>query len=255
MMRRRVLFLAVFLFSMLMIANRGFAHNRNYVWTEEYKTLPKNAFELENRTTLKVPDAGKSNANTWEYKPELEYGITDHWNVAHYEVWETENRTGVDGGGVKLKDSTTYQGFNFETKYRIGEKGKYWVDALFYLELASKVRPKHRNEVLEGKMVLSKDFGKFNVTYNQIMESEVDRGGRTEHEFTVAAKYEIFSGVTAAVEAKGNYWKPSSHRNEFALGPTLSYENRFFWVTAGVLFGANNHADDEQARLIVGIPF
>ncbi len=244
-----------FLVTFFLFSKNVFAHNRNYVWTEEYKTLPKNTFELESRTTLKVPDAGKSNQNKWNYQGELEYGITDHWNIAHYEIWETENQAGVDGAGVKKKDSTRYEGFKFETKYRIGEKGKYWVDSLIYLELETKVRPQHRNNVLEGKIVLSKDLGKFNITYNQIMESEVDRGGRTEHAYAVGMKYEIFSGVNVGLEVSGNYWKPSSHRNELALGPTLSYENRFFWVTAGVLFGANNHADDEQARLMVGIPF
>lgn len=236
-------------------ATRAFAHNRNYAWTEEYKTLPQNTFEIETRTNLKVPDASKSNANTWNYQSELEYGVTDHWTIAHYQIWETVNRSGVDTSGVKRKDSTRYEGFKFETKYRFGEKGKYWVDPLLYLELESKVRPKHRNNVLEGKLVLSKDFEKFNVTYNQIVESELDRGGRTEHAYTVAMKYEILSSFNVGIEVKGNYWKPGSHRNEFALGPTLSYENRFFWITAGVLFGANNRADDEQARLWVGIPF
>ncbi len=246
-----------FIFSVIFfgMVPKSFAHNRNYVWSQEYKTLPKNTFELEGNTTLKVPDAGRSNANSWEYQGELEYGITDHWNIAHYETWKTQNQRGLDDAGVKRKDSTRYEGFKFETKYRILEKGKLPVDILLYTELETKVRPKHRNLVSENKIIVSKDFDKFNVTYNQIMESELDRGGRTEHEYTVGMKYEIFSDLYLGVEAKGNYWKPSSHRNEIGIGPTLAYENRFFWVAAGVLFGANNHQDDEQARIIVGIPF
>lgn len=247
-MRRSFCLAGWFLFFMILGANQAYAHNRNYVWNQEYRTLPKHAFELESQVTLKVPDAGRSNAHTWEYRPELEYGITDHWTVAHYENWKTTNR-------AQGKDDTRYQGFDFETKYRIGEQGKYWVDMLLYLELKSKVLPKHRNEVLEGKVVLSKAWGDFNVVYNHIMESEVDRGGRTEHAYTWGARYEFIPGITAGLEVKGNYWDPSSHRNEIALGPTLSYENQYFWVAAGVLFGANNQADDEQARIIVGVPF
>ena len=254
-MKRLVLVLSFFSGLAFIMSDNAWAHDRNYVFTEEYKTLPKNTFELESRTTLKVPDAGISNENTWGYEGELEYGITDRWNIAHYEIWETENQAGLDDDGIPKKDTTRYEGFKFETKYRISDKGKLWVDMLFYLELKTKVRPEHRNNVLEGKIVLSKDFGKFNVTYNQIMESEVDNGGRAEHEFAVGMKYELFWDITVGAEAKGNYWKPGSHRNELGLGPTIAYENRFFWIAAGVLFGANNASDDEQARLMVGIPF
>ena len=230
------------------------AHNRHYVWTEEYRTLPRNTFELEGKTTLKVPDAGKSNENTWKYEPELEYGITDHWNIAHYQIWETENQSGFDDAGVKRKDPTRYEGFKFESKYRIGEKGKYWVDPLVYLELESEVRPEHRNNTIEGKLVLSKDFQKFNVTYNQIIESQADRGGRTTHEYSIAVNYEILSSLFIGCEMNGQYWQPSSHRNEIGLGPTVGYANQYFWVAAGVLIGANEAADDLQARVSVGIP-
>ncbi len=234
---------------MLVFCQSAFAHARNYAWTEEYKTLPKNVFELENWVTFKVPDGGVTNANTIEYQEELEYGITDHWNIAHYERWKTTNRAGSG------KDVTVYQGFKFETKYRFGEKGKYWVDPLLYLEFKTDVREKHNKNKLEGKIVLSKDWDKFNLVYNQIMESELDNGGRTEHEYRAAASYEIFSGFRPGVEVLGNYWEPGSHRNEIALGPSLAYEGKYFWLTAGLAFGANNAADDFQARIILGVTF
>lgn len=248
--RKKILGTCLFLLlSIFVFCQSAFAHARDYVWTEVYKTLPKNVFELESWVTFKVPDGGVTNANTIEYQEELEYGITDHWNIAHYERWKTTNRTG------RRKDSTVYQGFKFETKYRFGEKNKYWLDPLLYLELKTDVRDKHNKNKLEGKIVLSKDWGKFNFVYNQIMESELDNGGRTEHEYRIASSYEIFSGVRAGLEVLGNYWKPSSHRNEISLGPSVAYENKYFWLASGVAFGANNAADDFQARILLGISF
>lgn len=226
----------------------AFAHVRRYVWTTEYQTIPQGGFELENWVTFKVPRWDQSNENTIQYQEELEYGVTDRWTVAHYERWKTKNQVGPD-------DATVYEGFKFETKYRFGERGKYGVDPLLYLEWATDFREEDHPNELEGKLVLSKDFGKWNVVYNQIIESELGSGGRTEQNYSVGASYELFSGVRVGGEGFGNYWKPGSHRNEISMGPTLSYENQYFWVTAGFAFGVNHSAEDTQARVIVGIPF
>lgn len=240
--------LSLFLLSSVMSPQVVFAHARNYVWTEEYKTIPQGVFEIENWVTFKVPDGGRTNKNTIQYQEELEYGLTDRWTLAHYQRWKTKNQVGRD-------DSTIYEGFKFETKYRMGEKGQYWIDPLFYLEWVTDVRAQHRNNKIEGKIVLSKDIEKLNVTHNQILESELDRGGRTEHQFRVAASYEVFSEVRLGCELQGDYWKPGSHRNRISIGPTVSYENPYFWVAGGLAFGVNNAADDFQARILVGIPF
>jgi hypothetical protein len=239
---------AALLLLMIVVIPSAFAHERHYVWNAEYQTLPQGTFEVESITTFKMPDFKKTNANKWEYKGELEYGLTDHITIAHYEHWETKNKS--DTG----KDSTKYSGFDFEAKYRIGEVGKYWVDPLLYFEIKRDPREKGIPMTLEGKIVLSKDIGKLNVIYNQIMESQMGRKGLTEQAFTFGFNYEVFDSIRLGFETKGQYWNPESHRNELAMGPTLSYVHRYFWVAAGTLFGVNRAADDWQTRLIVGIP-
>ncbi len=236
-------------FAFLCVTNQAFAHMRKYVWTEIYQTLPQGGRELEYWTTLNVPNGNRTNENTWQYQSELEYGITGHWTIAHYESWKTTNQSGEG------KDFTNYRGFKFENKYRIGEKGQYWMDPLVYVEWATDPRNHpHENEI-EAKVVLSKDLGKFNVSYNQIIESELGRGGRTEHNYSVGAGYEVADGIRVGGEFFGNYWKPGSHRNEMSLGPTVSYEGNYFWVAAGGAWAVNKNTDDVQARVIVGIPF
>ena len=226
------------------------AHTRHYVFNQEYQTLPQGVFELESHTGFEVPDHHLTNDNEIEYQEELEYGVTDHLSVAHYENWKTENHADPEED-----DATRYRGFKFETKYRFAEKGKYWVDPLFYLEWATDPQNRDNPNTLEGKIVLSKDLGKFNVTYNQVLESELGKGGHTTHEYTAGVNYEIFSDVHLAGEIKGTYWTPRTHRNEIAMGPTLSYEAKYFWIAVGHLFGVNHAAKDHETQIIIGVPF
>ncbi len=247
-MKKLGLTAAFILLAVFMYTKDVFAHERTYVWTEGYNALPKGEHEIESFVTLQVPNGGQTNANTWEYKGELEYGVTDHWALAHGERLKTQNQVGND-------DSTNYEGFEFESRYRFGEKGKYWVDPLIFLEWATDFREKDHPNSLEGKIVLSKDLGKLNITYNQVLGSELGEKGRTTPEFSVAANYEVLPNVHVGGEFVGQYWAPSSHRNELSLGPTLAYENKHFWVAAGTLFAVNHAANDHEARVIVGVPF
>lgn len=238
----------------IVFSSPAFAHERHYAFNTEYRTIPQGEFEIEQSVTSKVPHWDISNENSFQYQTELEYGVTDKWTIAHYEHWDTENHAGYDDDGRAIKDVTKYSGFNFETKYRFGEKGQYWIDPLIYFEISHDPRKAHEPVVLEEKIVLSKDFNKLNFTYNQIMESVANRGGRTEHEFTFATSYELPAGFRAGIEIKGQYWNPEGHHNELAMGPTLAWGGKYFWVTAGALFGLNRAQDDTQARVIIGVP-
>ncbi len=232
----------------------GYTHERQYAFTTEYRTIPKNQFEIEQHTTSKVPHKNTSNENSFEYQTEIEWGVTDHWTLAHYESWQTENHAGYDDDGRPVKDVTKYSGFKFENKYRFGEKGKYWLDPLVYLEIAHDPREEHAPVTLEEKIVLSKDLGRFNFVYNQIMESVANRGGRTEHAFAFGANYAVLDDLHVGVETKGQYWNPEGHHNEIAAGPTISWASQYFWATGSVLFGVNRAANDIESRVIIGVP-
>ena len=226
----------------------GFAHERRYTFNQEYRTIPKGEFEIESHNYFKMPEFDTTRENEFTFQEELEYGVTDRLTAAHYEVWKRENQAGPD-------DAAVYDAFKFETKYRIGEKGRYGLDPLLYLEWKTEPREEQRKNEIEAKIVFSKDLGKFNVTYNQIMESQLGGGGRTTHEFTAGANYEIFDSIYLGMEMKGEYWHPSSHRNEIALGPSAAWSSKYFWMAAASLFGVNHAADDWELRTIVGIPF
>lgn len=245
-MNRWVLLVAIALFCLA--APSAWAHERRYAFTEEYNTLPQGGFEFEQHVRWKWVDIHRSQANTGTFKEELEYGITDHLTAAIYEVFEARNRRGDD-------DSVVNDEGQLELKYRLGEKGQYWLDTLLYGEYKREWRDHPAPNVLEGKLVLSKDYEKFNVVYNQIIEGRLDDDQRTEHKYAAGASYEVFPSWFVGMESTGDVWRPGSHRNRVTLGPSLAYEAERFWVATGVQFGANHAADDVQARVIVGVPF
>ena len=178
------------------LSGNSYADWRSYVWTYEYMTMLKGKLELEYYLTEKQPNINKSRPNTWKHYLELEYGITNHWDIALYQVFQQSNTTS--------DSSFEYEGFKVRTRYRIAEKGSLPLDTLLYLEYI-------RNDdfdkphVLEGKLVLAKDIGKVNIAYNQVVKQELESAGKTEHEYAAGISYSIAPRFKIGVESKGNY--------------------------------------------------
>ncbi len=218
-----------------------FADRRSYVWTYEYMTMLQGRFELEYYVTSKIPDADRPGINTFEHWLELEYGITDRWDAAVYQQFKYAQKA--------AETEFTYDGFKVRTRYRFGEKGKYILDPLVYLEYIRSSELSKPN-IIEAKLILAKDIGKFNFAYNQVLKQEVEHDGLTEHEYAVALGYRLMPRLGVGLESKGNYTK-----DKYALGPTVSYRGKGWWVALGAVFGLNYRTNDIETRMIVGILF
>ncbi|MFQ6034508.1 MAG: hypothetical protein ACE5NM_01495 [Sedimentisphaerales bacterium] len=232
----------VILLLVLLGANSAKADRRSYVWTYEYQTMPKGESELEYYLTHKVPDFHKySKKNTWEHQAELEYGLTDRWDISIYQRWQQTN--------TKKDDKFEYTGTKIRTRYRFGEKGMYPLDTLLYLEY---IRPDGSDapEKFEAKLILAKDIGKWNIAYNQIYEKEVKHGKEFEHGYAAGVSYEFSPIWKIGFESTGNYTE-----DKYYLGPTISWASQRVWVSIGALRGFNDRSDDLQIRLIAGFPF
>lgn len=220
----------------------SFADRRAYVWTYEYQTMPKGHSEIEYYITTEVPDTNKSSTNTWKHWLELEYGITDNFDVAMYQMFKQTNKPSGD--------KSEYDGLKVRGRYKIGKKNQFILDPLLYIEF---IRDDdfHKPTVLEGKVILSKDITEaLNISYNQILKQELESGGETEHEYALGTGYEFLPTFKFGLESKGNYSK-----KKYYLGPTASVTFNKFWVAFGALAGLNNKSDDIQTRMIIGIPF
>jgi len=226
----------------LLIVYTAKADRRGYVWTYEYMTMPKGESEVEYYLTHKAQDFHKyDKKNTWEHQLEYEYGLTDRWDIALYQKWLQINS--------KTNDKFEYTGTKLRTRYRIREKGMYPLDTLLYLEY---IRPDDSDspEILEGKLILAKDFGGFNIAYNQILKVGINSKGGNENEYALGLNYEFNPRLKVGIESTGNYTE-----DKYYIGPTVSLAGKKLWAGLGALRGLNDRSDDLRFRLIIGIPF
>lgn len=233
---------SVMLVLVLLGVNSAKGDRRSYVWTYEYQTMPKGESEVEYYLTTKVPDLHNyGNNNTWESQLEYEYGVTDRWDVSVYQRWKQTNSDS--------EDKFEYTGTKLRTRYRLGEKGMYPLDTLLYLEY---IRPDSSNEaeIMEGKVIIAKDFGKFNIAYNQILKVGINNNGGNENEYALGMGYEFNPRWKVGLESAGNYTE-----DKYYIGPTVSWASKKFWVGVGLLRGLNDRSDDLRVRLIMGFPF
>lgn len=221
------------------LASSASADRRSYVWTYEYATMPKGEAEIEYYNTLEFPDTTNAKVSTWKHLFELEYGITDHWDVSLYQNFKQTNTAAAN--------TMSYDGFKIRTRYRMGERGLYPVDSLLYVELQNP-NDMSKNSVFEGKIILAKDLGRMNISYNQIYKKELKDSAAAENEYSAAVSVEFSPAFKLVLEGKGNYTLGKHY-----LGPTVSFAVRDFWLNMGVVKGTSSNADQIQARLLFGI--
>jgi len=238
--RKQVVMVAL---GLLLLASTAQADRRSHVWSQQYQTMGKGEAEIEYYLTSKIPDLHKfDDKNNWEHQLELEYGVTDHLQMAIYQRFQQTYTTRQDG-------DFDYTGSKLEGKYRIGEKGDLPLDTTLYVEY---VRGEGSNDKdkMEYKLILSKDLGMFNITYNQVIEDVVAEGKDTAYEYTAGVIYEFNPTWHVGIESTGSYTTDT-----YRMGPTVSWATQKGFVAAGFLRGLNDRTDDFRARLIVGIPF
>lgn len=226
----------------ILFTSPAYADRRSYVWTYEYMTMPKGMFEIEYYLTEQQPNIDKEKPNTWKHYVELEYGITNHWDISVYQVFKQVNTE-------SKSSSFGYDGFKLRTRYRIAEKDQLPLDTLFYLEYIRDDEFEKPN-VWEGKVILAKDIGRFNIAYNQILKQEFASNGKTEHEYAAGINYAFMPQFKIGIETKGNYTD-----GKYYVGPTVSWGKGKLWTALGVAAGLNEKSDDLQTRLIVGMLF
>src|SRR3989338_6196173 len=183
-MRKIVLSLAIGFIFMAYVVEYSYADRLSYVWTYEYQTMPKGHAEIEYYLTEEQKNIEKAKPNTWKHWVELEYGITDHWDISMYQQFKQSN--------TESSNTFEYDGFKIRTRYRILEKDKLPIDTLLYLEYIRNDNLEKPN-VFEGKVILAKDLWDFNIAYNQIYKQELHSGGKTENEYAAGISYPVLT--------------------------------------------------------------
>src|SRR5215216_5201215 len=86
------------LLALSLLATPAAADLRSFTHTYEYATMPahKTAIELWHTQTRATSD--KESPNIYEGILEIEHGITDHWDIAFYQVFGSVSGEMVDTG-------------------------------------------------------------------------------------------------------------------------------------------------------------
>jgi hypothetical protein len=237
-MKSFILLLPFFTVSSLSIAS---AQDKYYVWTYPYQTTEANEFELESNSCFLTPSLS-SNNHTLVQQFELEYGVTDRFQLGFYQVFSRDYPSG----------ELSAESFMVEALYKLAAKDRWIVDPMIYLEYERGWNFKTPNHG-EAKLILSRDFGRLNGTINGIAEFEF--GGRSDFapEFSAGASYEIVKGLRAGVETFMTLSDADEAADEdlsgTGIGPTISVATPWFDIASGVTFGVSRNSNAVNFRI------
>ena len=231
-----------FLLGLTSAASPARADQRSFIRAYEYATQPAGNLEFELWNDVLAPKAGGFDRAAVEHRIELEYGITDHWDLAVYHVFR-------QGGG----EAFHFDSWRAETRYRLAEKGEWPVDLMLYFELE---RPADFTAPFETeeKIILERDFGRFGLVANLVAEqSFLHAGDHHQWEIDLGARYEVAPALRVALEGWTIQGTGARPRGWF-VGPSVSVATSKFWIQlgAGVGLGLGDTDSSAEVRSVLG---
>jgi hypothetical protein len=227
----------------LLLAPAARADRRTLIRANEYMTQPQGNLELEFWNDVAAPSRGGFDQAATVQRIELEYGVTDHWDLALYHVFAQ------DPGA-----SFRFDSWRLETRYRFLEKNVLPVDVMLYFEVE---RPADFTQpwVTEEKLILEKDFGRFGLVANLVFEQKPFHGNQGHGiELDLGARYE----VVPQLRLGGEFWTVRETVGGVTevtsfLGPALSFATSKIWVQIGAGFGLAGASGATFVRSVLGV--
>ena len=242
---------------MLFLTPKAMAGEQIFGYTYTTDTLPKNKWELEQWYWGRYGKIHGVYANS-VYRTELEYGVTDNYQVAFYtnekHVYANNNNRDRTTGGEGVPDAAspdkrfnglTWEGISFEQVYRFLSPYKDPLGAALYFE--SSFGPDSIE--LEPKILLQKNFmedrlvAAYNFVWELEWEKEMEDVWATESAFEndLGISYRFAPRWWAGLEFRNNQKVGSFNLKDlensaFFLGPNIHYGGDRFWTSATVLF-------------------
>jgi len=240
--------LAAVMAILLGLVPNSHATERRFTASYETTTTPKGTWEIEQQFFWETG----SGFDTFAFREELEYGITDRLQLGIYLFdWEHAREEG--------ERSTKWEGSGIELVYQLTDPNKSFIGSALYGEvIVSDEKVK-----LEGKLLLQKNFGPLMVVYNAIIEAEWEDHYKEDVgvlEQTLGVSYQLNPSFSVGFEAKHEvaleHWEEAGDHAVF-VGPNVSFRaGRFFGAFAG-LFRVSDASGEPNFELntIVGFHF
>lgn len=256
---------------MMMLAGAARADERKYTYSNEAKTLPQGEWEVEPWATMRSrKEAGEY--RHWDFRLEVEHGITDRLTGAVYLNFEYEGHRDVP----QLKDEHEfkYESTSLEAKYKLTDPVADLVGTLLYGEITLE----SDEYELELKGILNKEIGDLSLVYNFIFESELEKeiepSGEEEweKEFLIEQTFGASLRVLEPFNFGGEFVMRSPWEDGFEdrgqtvyfVGPNAHFRSSSWWATLTVLKQVDLSSTDDldldhwtkyEVRLIIGIDF
>ena len=239
---------------LLAAAAAAYGSERRFTYVYEATTLPKGALEYEQWITWKTAKENNRDYDRYEFRHELEYGVTDNFQIGLYlGDWRYEESPGKREGD--------FRDFAVEGIYNVLDP----VTSPIGLGLYGEIQIGDEKLELEGKLLLQKNFGPVVLAYNAVIEAEWEGHHFDEDngtlEQTFGASYQFSPQLTAGFELVHEFsipdWAGIRGKSVLSMGPNVSYRAESWWVTLTPLFQVSDVEDepDFQMRLLIGISF
>lgn len=223
--------------AILLCAPAARADRRSMIRAYEYATQPQGNLEFELWNDVLAPKAGGFDKASVEHRIELEYGLTDHWDMALYHVFAQ------DPG-----EALHFDGWRLETRYRLAEKGEWPLDLLLYFEVERPADFTAPYET-EEKVIIERDFGRVGLVANLVAEqSFLHAGDHHQWEIDAGARYEIAPALRVALEGWTIQGVGARPRGWF-LGPSVSVATSKIWIQVGAGIGLGIGDTDSSAEI------
>lgn len=261
-------------------------------YTYGAETLPKGKWEVYSWTTARL-DKGPGDYTALDLRQEIEYGVTDRFQVSFYINERYHNYSGgsiLEDGEPKQLERFSYNGNQLALKYSVLSPYKDGIGLAFYVEpgysLIKGGSGKDRLELeVETKVILQKNFLEDQIitALNLTTEFAWDRprpangedfDGELVLEATGGIAYRVAPKWYVGVEARYHSAFPNMdiHNQEswaFFAGPAVHYGSERWWATltwlpqvAGDSPGSTrsgqldlDHHERNEIRLKVGYNF
>jgi len=252
------------------------ADERRFTYTYEPETLPQGAAEFEQWFTLrpgrtKEGDVKQGNYNKWEFREELEYGVTDNYSISLYLNTAHESYQDFNVDPAEDFSKFKFDGISLENRLLVLNPANHAVGLGLYLE------PRYSGEEaeVEEKIILGQRHGNWKWALNLTHATEwADNLRSTEGEFEVSLGLarDLGKNWSLGLELRDHNELPDYSKWEntaLFLGPVVSYRQEKWWAALTIMpqiyganFGenpdANTHLELEghervNIRLIIGI--
>jgi hypothetical protein len=235
-----------------LLSTKSEAGERRFTFTYEATTAPKGSIEFEQWVTWKAT-RGSENVNQFDFRHELEFGLTDHLQLGVYlSDWTVEHTAG--------KTKADWEDAGSELIWNLSNPTTDFLGSALYGE----VRVGDEVFALEGKLLLQKNFGPWVIAYNAVVEAEWEGKDYDEKvgvfEQNLGVSYQVSPHFTVGAELfHGVEFADWGAAGDHALyaGPNASIRYGNWFATTTVLFQTTgiDEEPDVQTRLIFGVHF